>query len=276
LRAASTLLPALQTGYSSSDRTSPAINYGKAFYFFCAVIGWYDILSCATTGSKPWIPEGALISESTQLHFHDVMGCENWAMALIMEIASLNELRLSSQKLGRLDFRDLDRQAAGLKQRLEHGLAQFSESVEEASEHIAMSSSELATTTPLHKTITRIFASAALVYLEVVVFRSQSGSSEMREAVSRTIAAFKTLGNLNAIGSLTWPFTIAGCMATGEQKDFFRATASENGQSDSGFGNFRRCFEIIEECWRMRQDDKDGTYCWTSAMRVLDKDLLLV
>jgi hypothetical protein len=247
----------------------------KAFNFFCGVISYYDILSCATTGVKPWIPINCLRSGFDCVHLDKIMGCENWAMCLIMDIAILNEWRATSERRGILSMRDLVRRAEALEQRLADGLARITQSRTDHVDPDAISPDGPATI-PVSPIITRIFASAALVYLHVVVSGPHPELPEIQKSVSDTVAAFKGLPDPRLMRGLTWPFTIAGCMAMGTQQHYFRTSLSAQCRNDPACGNLKRRSAVIEECWRMRQDMSTSTSCWMTSMRSLDEQVLLV
>lgn len=69
--------------------------------FFIGVITWYDILSCASTGLKPFsnfddVDEDAF----NPIQFDKLMDCESWLLHLIREIATLSEWKRRSEATG--------------------------------------------------------------------------------------------------------------------------------------------------------------------------------
>jgi hypothetical protein len=280
LQAAAALIPTIKAGdmVLSEIRLSPA--YKVAMYFFAGVIVWYDILSCATTGSKPFSECSCLDAGLGYIHLDKLMGCENWAMLLIMDIAVLDEWKKSSQVSGKLSMRQLVSRGAQIEKRLEDGLEKNSGTIGGFTEHSMTSNANSLgyDSEYIRCVLTRIFACSALVYLHVAISGAHPELPDMRASVSRTIAAFQMLPNQELVRSLTWPFCIAGCMALPEQEDFFRDIVSTTNKVTPLFGNSGKALAIIEECWRMRksQSHQIGTSSWETAMRSLGFNILLV
>ena len=88
--------------------------------FFKGVILWYDIYSCATTGLKPFSNfHSANEDVVPQIAFEKLMGCEDWLMRLIHEIATLGEWKKHMEASGGLSMVELVRRASGIENWLE-------------------------------------------------------------------------------------------------------------------------------------------------------------
>lgn len=85
---------------------------------------WFDILSCVSTGKVPALPYSQWLS-IPGLDTADVMGCQNWIMALIGDLASLKQWKDNSIKTGLLSTRDLAVKGQRIETALESGLAQL-------------------------------------------------------------------------------------------------------------------------------------------------------
>lgn len=98
LQVATSLIPVLQTG--DMARAYPHLSpvYKSALYFFSGVIAWYDILSCATTRVKPSTSCNCLGLGQGYINLDKLMGCENWTMLIISDIAMLNQSKETSHK----------------------------------------------------------------------------------------------------------------------------------------------------------------------------------
>jgi hypothetical protein len=70
----------------------------------------------------------------------------------------------------------------------------------------------------LIQNITRVFAGAALVYLQVTISGAYPGIPEIQRGVARTMAALDKLEDKSLVRNLLWPVCIAGCMATEEHE----------------------------------------------------------
>lgn len=225
------------------------------------------------------------------------MGCKNSAILAVLEIASLNEWKSNAQRAGYLDVSELVERA----NRIEKCLGDVLEQNSEGNEQLVVPApptpneqlkSDLLVSNGRPKdiaffesmsrranisAITRIFACAALVYLNVAVYGPLAGHPKIHGTVSRTIAALKELRDPTALGILAWPLCIAGCMAIDWQMDFFRHLSLDFDKlSDVKSGNLKRSFLIMEECWRLRRDGTAETPGWRQAMESLDMKILLI
>jgi len=67
-------------------------------------------------------------------------------------------------------------------------------------------------------------------------------------------------------------------MANKEQEEIFHFMTKSTEIEDRGYpGNFCKGWEVIRECWRMREaeNDEKGIY-WVDAMEKLELHLLLI
>ena len=207
------------------------------------------------------------------------MGCENWTMLLIMEIAFLDDWKQNLQISALLSMRALVTRASHIERRLEDGIRDNSNRLSKLTNHSMPSILGTGAQEPTHLIllITRIFACSALVYLEVVVSGAYPEMPEIREKVLRTIDALRALPEKATSSSLTWAYCIAGCMAIEEEQMFFRGLAVSSDGDASTFGNFSKALAIIEECWRLRREEKQHLPVdWRTAMSSLGMSILLV
>ncbi|RAL64659.1 hypothetical protein DID88_001692 [Monilinia fructigena] len=94
--------PDSSTSGSSVSRDSAALD------FFTGAIIWMDALACVSTGSHPWLSEfhNRLLSAKKpgssksdhKIQLKSIMGCENWVMIMISEIAWLGTWRRKHEK----------------------------------------------------------------------------------------------------------------------------------------------------------------------------------
>jgi len=291
-------LPGLKKGCTKyiSVKEPFSQTHRKAFQFFTRIISWYDIISSATTGIAPWAPRFCLHEEVGFINFETALGCENSPVIAILEIASLNEWKSKAEDMGVLDGRELVDRASFIEKTLAKVLKEYSEGDERFAEFGSLSLNEqLVSESPdwngqwkesifpealsrkaSTSAITRIFASAALVYLNVVVYGPRADHPKIRESVYRTIIALRALHDRKALGILSWPLCLAGCMATDWQVSFFRQLSFEfENVSDVVSGNLKKSFLIMEECWRLRREQEIGSD-WLQAMESLNMKILLI
>lgn len=247
--------------------------------FFAGVVGWYDILSCSTRGAAPFSACECIDAALGYIFLDKIMGCENWAMLLIMDIAFLDDWKQNLQISAQLSMRELVTRAARIERRLEDGIRDNSSRLSQLTSH-STSSSILGTgvqqQTHLILLVTRVFACSALVYLDVVVSGAYPEMPEIRDNVSRTIDALRALHGIAISTSLTWAYCIAGCMAMEEEQVFFRGLAASSDGDAPTFGNFSKALPIIEECWRLRRNENRQPVDWRTAMDSLGVSVLLV
>ena len=252
--------------------------------FFTGVITWYDVLSCASTGLAPFSNVSIIDRRiSPELHFDKIMGCDNAVMRVILEIATLGGWKSLSEANGALDIWELRRRGADIEERLQqHLVTDF----ENKDGYTTINVSSINTNTSLVrqnstvKIVTRIFANAAHIYLSVVSSELHSDTPEIRQGVSRTMAALDELQDKDLIRNLLWPVCIAGCMSMPEHEIYWRELVSNVSGERWSFGYPSKVLEIMEDCWALRKSSSDtGTVVavnWLTAMRRRDMRILLV
>lgn len=224
---------------------------------------------------KAWASRVCL---DTQLGFIDlekIIGCENSAILAILETTELKQWKAKSQEAGNFNVANLVNSAMKIESALVEILEHCTELFEQATIFASSARNDQMTDPMLVEgvcrtsqtgAITRIFACAALVYLNVVVYGPLSDHPKIHETVSRTITALKELRNRATLGMLAWPLCVAGCMASGWQMEFFRQLSLDFDKiSDLKSGNLKRSFAVVEECWRLRSDGIE-TPDWQQAM----------
>lgn len=279
LSAAAVLVPDIKREERVAEYASLSSEYQSALLFFAGVVGWYDIISCSTTGAPPFSNCECIDAALGYIFLDKIMGCKNWAMLLIMDIAFLDDWKKNLQISAQLSMRELVTRATHIERRLEDGIRDNSSRLSQLTNHSISSilGTGIQEPTLLILLITRIFACSALVYLDVVVSGAYPEMPEIRKNVSRTIEAFRALPETAIINSLTWAYCIAGCMAIEEEQMFFRGLAVSSDGDAPTFGNFSKALAIIEECWRLRREEKrHQPVDWRTAMNSLGMSVLLV
>ena len=280
LQAASSIVPALTAAknsrYSGSASYLERIDRGDQYPvvdeiacdFLVGTFIWFDILATASTRSKPFLENNFQYLGNIKLE--GVMGCENWAMTLIAKISLLEEWKRDSQRSGRLSIVELSRRGSEIETLLNSGLARqttfpCAPVLEKClTRHVS--------------TITQIFAYAALTYLHTVISGAHPELAEIKASVSMTIAAFSNLPDPKLLQNLVWPYCVTGCMASTNQDSFFGDLIVAAGWDGQSPGNQWKAFEVIRECWRLRESRTEETVGvhWTSAMSSFGFQVLLV
>jgi C6 transcription factor Pro1 len=200
------------------------------------------------------------------------MGCKNWVMLLIMEIAMLDDWKKTRQKSGNLSLRELTSKAAHIEDRLTAGMNKTLD------EPISIYKDSCGIRTSESRCVTYIFACSALTYLHVTVSGAHPDLPEIRESIARSIKAFQNLPDPIWVRHLVWPFCIAGCMAAADEQDVFREIANGAYLDGQIFGNFEKALKIMERSWQGRQEQENGCtpWDWKSSMDSLGQMVLLI
>jgi hypothetical protein len=248
--------------------------------FFIGVITWYDILSCASTGLKPFSSFDDVDEDAFSLiEFDKLMGCESWMLLLIREIATLSEWKRRLEATGGLSTWELVRRAADIEMRLETGLINSSGHQKGSTAmDVTTNTTSSRPSDSLIREVTQVFAGGALVYLQVIISGPHPDLPEIRQGVSRTMAALDSLTDKELVRTLLWPVCIAGCMATEEHESYWRDLISNVSKDRWSFGYPSKVLKIMEECWRLRkcQPGIVPAVDWMTAMSNLDMKVLLI
>jgi hypothetical protein len=251
------------------------LNISTALSFFASTSLWYDIFSCATTGSIPFDLRGTEIEK--YIDFKTVMGCENWVMFAIRDIASLAHWKNSIKVTGRLSMQELINRANSIETRLYEGLEESLKDVQRLKENFSIEDGGLFRYdhTYINTCVTRVYICSAFVYLHVTTSGAFPKLVKIRQSVARAIEAFKGLPDTQLLNSLIWPLCISGCMSSDEDKHFFRGLSRSANPTNSAYGA-AKAHMIFEECWRLRGIEPDsGKVDWRTAMSSLGFEILL-
>jgi hypothetical protein len=262
-------LPCLHRQYepAASEKSYSQFSiHQKAHHFFESVLGWYDILSCASTGLSP-LSERPLFSD---LNIHVDLGllraCDNSVTAIIWEIATLSSERVPSDDTRYAQLSSIEGSVTAVLLEFERGRQKS---------HQVVSARYM---------IKQIFAWAAHVYLNVVAYDPYTRQSEIQEGVSKAIEGFEEVLSCypSVLGMLAWPLCVIGSMATSKQRHFFEqlsAMICDTKAAITKFQTLQRCYLIIQETWRLKEragDARKGMQItWMDAMKSLDMVILL-
>lgn len=268
--------------YSMMDDPKPD-NNDVACDFLIGTFIWFDFLSCASTHAIPSLPNNESYLSIHKIRLEKIMGCENWAMILISRISALSAWKSSQQSLGQLSMKELISRGSFIEQELNAGLEKNKVNIGKpihypespACQRLGVPSSKS------NLVITRVFANAALIYLHTVISGAHPALPEIKESVANGIEAFRMLPSPTLLRNLVWPFCVTGCLAGKECQDFFilEMKIAERG-GEWCPGNLWKGWEVVQECWRLREELGDGEMAkgvdWADAMKQLGFQILLV
>ena len=264
--------------WSTKSRSSRAWSADQAaFRFYSAMLIMDDIIASTCMEHRPRLLEyhARLLAndhypdERPPLNLEGFVGCKNWVMLQIGEIATLDEWKKTMRKAGQLDMMELVSRASTIKQiligNLTHlDMAGISADSSKCSDSFAIYDDQyLRASSGCTVFVTRVWAHAALLYLSVVVSGWQPSSAGIRENVVQTLELLEQIPSPGLLRTLVWPFCMAGCLAERGEECRFRAMADAL-VPHRLFGAVQKALEIMENAWRCRDEltlDTDLATC---------------
>lgn len=251
-----------------------------AFRFSSALLVFDDIVASTVSQESPGLYEHhrSLLSSYDSLgpvvDLEASIGCQNWALLQIGEIAALDAWKQQCKEAGSLDNLLLLHRASIVKTAIEADLALLEANpiiVPQVSCNLlhafivdeGQQSRLPSTQSPL---VTQVWAHAALIYLFVVVSGWQPASDEVRYHVRRIVELLThQISPPALLRTMVWPFCVAGCLAEPAQEPHLRGLV-ETLQPLSLFGTVGKALEIMEQVWRSRDTgnavDRDLAACF--------------
>ncbi|KAF2648015.1 hypothetical protein K491DRAFT_722937 [Lophiostoma macrostomum CBS 122681] len=247
-----------------------------AFRFYSSILIVDDIIASTCLEEPPKLLEyhARLLTnnyssvEKPPLNLEDFVGCQNWVMLQIGEVAALDAWKKSMKKAGQLDMMELVARAAAIKQALLGNLAHLDAAANAPQTNLLSLFTFYNDQLPpipggCAVFVTRVWSLAALLYLSVVVSGWQPGSVGVRENVLRTLALLEQMPAPQLLRTMVWPFCVVGCLAGPEEECRLKAMADAL-VPHRLFGAARQALKIMENVWRSRQKltiDTDFAAC---------------
>ncbi|EHK21699.1 uncharacterized protein TRIVIDRAFT_209372 [Trichoderma virens Gv29-8] len=242
-------------------------NTAAALAFHIPVLLWMDILACVATQQKPKLPYEEWLGPSCNFELSRIMGCHNSVMKAIGNLGALHECKVEAFDVNHLENEQFWRRI----QRIEDEL-------EDCMEEIPITSSELLSRSN-EGCVTRIFAAAALVQLQVLNAQISPSPSptKIRRAVSRTISEIQVTRGTISPRQMSWPICVVGCVADADQRFFFE-NLLENvlSEGSSIFGNCGTVLDIMRNCWKFQVEQPDFQWDCSCAMKKMGISALLI
>ena len=238
-----------------------------AFRFSLTLVILDDIIASTALQEQPKLYEyhQRLLSGTDgarpPINMETVVGCQNWVMIQIGEIAVLDAWKQGRKIAGNLDMMELVHRATAIKDpllaqltRLEADPATISKQGSSALDMFAPNYSQ-SSESPASQVslVTRVWAHSAILYLFIVVSGWQPASATVRYRVGRiTELLTQQMSPPALLRATVWPFCVAGCLAEPAQEACLRGMV-EMLQPPSVFGTVRKALEIMENVWRHRE-----------------------
>ncbi|KAK8136783.1 hypothetical protein PG984_004723 [Apiospora sp. TS-2023a] len=273
----------------------PWVPSQAAFRFMTASLLWNDVIASTALERAPSLRQfhaELLEGPDPVLRTEEFVGCPNWVVLLISEIATLDAWKKEMKAAGHCSMADLVQRAASIEQRLRSGIAQLDpipivcpascNSADQLAGHSfaalgveALHDFDKLRTTPSHALSTSIWAQAALLYLRVGISGLQPCQPEIRAGVADIVALFGALPSPLCLRTLVWPYAVAGCLATPDQEDFFRRLVDAMGVLQI-FGAVKEALSVMSTVWQHRSCTNPDTWDIAACFKVLGHTSLLV
>lgn len=221
----------------------------------------FDILACISTRSTLFLNldhKDILRRDALGIDLRTIIGCENWVMQILFDIAKLDTWKRNAQKAKKLSIVELANHGSQIDLQLQSKFAEL------RAPSSSNSSIEPLASSQVHLEITEIFALSAMTYLHVVLSGAYPELPEIIESVEKTIQALREMSDKKAFPRLSWCFCITGCLALEPQHRYFREIFEAAELDEWSAGTCIQALETMEECWQIR---KSSSSCdWVSAM----------
>ncbi|KAI1618652.1 fungal-specific transcription factor domain-containing protein [Exophiala viscosa] len=238
-----------------------------AFRFSSTLLIFDDIIASMLLQQHPRLHKfhrsllgNSIIGAENPVNLEAVIGCQNWVLLQMGEIAVLDAWKSQCQTTATLDVMELVQRAKFIKASLETclKLSETSPGVtpKETSSLLNVFTANYCEQTRARTSqiplVTRVWAHAALVYLFVVVSGWQPASIDVRYHVDQILQLLThQISTPALLRTVVWPFCVAGCLAEPAQEVRFRDLVQAL-QPPSIFGTVRKALDIMENVWRNR------------------------
>lgn len=275
------ILPNQEAQVSSAEQA--------AFCFSTALLLFDDIIASTALQERPQLYDyhhillckGDGIDSVPPINLGTTIGCQNWVLKLIGEIAALDAWKKDCKAAGNLDVGELVHRATFIKQTLEAHVSNFETDVVSVPQESSFLddmfaaedySGQARTIARQSSLVTRVWAHATFLYLSVVISGWQPANTDVRHHVAQVIELLThKLSPPALLRTMAWPFCVVGCLTEPAQQARV-VNMVDSLQPASRFSTLRRGFGIIEKVWNDRAMGNAGefaTYFQSDATIVL-------
>ncbi|KAH7251458.1 fungal-specific transcription factor domain-containing protein [Fusarium tricinctum] len=224
--------------------------------FILANLVWIDILAPLATGTVPQLPYHDWLNTG-KIDMSRVMGCQNSIMIAIGDLMAL-ELRASSMST----------------ESLQAGIFSLDKRILNAVNTVHNSQSEPSQT---NRSVTRLFANAALVHLYTLASEYGIASPDPHQAVLRVIEVLDQLPSHVSLRATPWPLCVAGSMALHPNEEYFdRLLSRLMDHSEAGFTNCGTVYSIMKHAWKKRRECPGKLWSARQSMEDMGISALLI
>ncbi|KAH8901576.1 hypothetical protein GQ53DRAFT_790080 [Thozetella sp. PMI_491] len=251
-----------------------------AFRFFASILLYIDIVASSALQQSPRLDS---VGIDAKLDLSKFVGCENWLLVSVANITTLDTWKKETKHTGSLDVLELVSRAHEISQTIDEGLLRLDSQAPPYGPQAAATR----LLSPLHNTDlpwctrslsdrpTRIWASAARIYLSVVVSGWQPFNTDIQQGVETTVALLRRVDCAAQMRALAWPMCIAGCLAEpGDEEQAFRNIISKVGNLQL-YSALREASQIMETVWSKRETSDRGAWDIASCLNILGSPVIM-
>ncbi|KAF4978145.1 hypothetical protein FZEAL_5443 [Fusarium zealandicum] len=247
----------------ASDASSPDSDFIRgmdtAQRFMVANFLWIDILSPVSTGAAPKLPYHEWLDDA-KIDMSRVMGCQNCIMVAIGDLFAV-EAKASS-----MSTEDLQSRITELEQQIFDGMKAALDT-----------ESETQNSTSTSRSVTHLFATAALVHLYTLASEYSLTAPGPHEAVLGVIQALDQMPAHVSLRGTPWPLCVAASMALPPQQQYFDDLLRELlSRSEARFTNCGTVHRVVKHAWEQRRLYPDRLWSAKQAMADMGVCALLI
>ncbi|KAJ9616965.1 hypothetical protein H2200_000685 [Cladophialophora chaetospira] len=264
-----------------------------AFQFFAAVLLFVDILSSTSLQKSPRLRHcyPQLIDDGDAdcaqdrkgyhlLHMEQYIGCQGWVLLLIGEISALDAWKGGFESETYTAAETFKNRAMELELRLQRGISSL-EGTQSAMKtggapgYLRPYDQQDTTNRGQERNIaTSIWSHATGIYLALVTKGWHPENSAIRHHVQYVLAFLGQVSSQACLRNLVWPLCVAGCVASADQEEAFRAIGPALGPLQA-FGTMSQALRIMECVWQ-RRDQLEESWTIADCVGTLGYKVLLV
>ena len=232
---------------------------------------WCDAITTCTLGSI-----SSLDTISTRLTSIPAIGTDirdNSHLRLtaaILRIAELEAWKRTAVQGGCLSVVELVKRAGEIE-----SLPQSQSLVSIAAEPFARPSQRPPVSQSIMAQLLEIFTRAALVHLHVIVAGAGRKIPEICAQVQEAVRLFVNVSAVHTLVHFAWPFCVVGCLAVGDDRKQLMGVLNSASRSGTGAQRLARTKVLVEECWRLFDEEKVLEADWTVAINSLGNHTLI-
>ncbi|KAJ5281862.1 hypothetical protein N7478_007234 [Penicillium angulare] len=262
--------------------------YQAAFRFFTAILIQFDIMASTTFGGPPRLHEihSNILGDlplheiGTPLNLAHFIGCDNWVLRTIGDIATLDAWKKEMERNQTLSQLELMERSKELFTTLQQGL----DSTVSSQSHIRPTDTNSWHLQPFFRSKFQltdhglgeksnlIWIYAARIYLSVISFGWNPHDLQIQNDVSEATALLKIIESPAQLHTLPWPICVIGCIAgTRPEQEIIDSIIGKADESQL-MNSVREAGRIIKEVRASGVSHRDIASC----LNVFGKPMLLV